>query len=86
MADVDNINNDSSSSSSYLETPRKVNFKDAPPPAYATATGNSKNHSELMFVDRGRALKALALLSLGLKNEDGSLIFNSLVLPWSAAI
>jgi hypothetical protein len=86
MANVDNIDNDSSTSSSSLETPQKINFKDAPPPAYTTATGNSENHLESMFVDKGRTLKALALLSLGLKNEDGSLIFNPSVLPWSAAI
>jgi hypothetical protein len=86
MTNVNNVDNDSSSSSSSLETPQKINFEDAPPPAYATATGNSKNHLESMFVDKGSTLKALALLSLGLKNEDGSLIFNLLVLPWSAAI
>ena len=55
----------SSSSSSSLETPRKIDFEDAPPP-----------HSESMFVDKGRTLKALALLSLGLKHDDGSLVFN----------
>ncbi len=63
-----------------------MKFEDAPPLAYTTATGNSKNHAVSMFVDKGRTLKALALLSLGLKNEDGSLIFNPSVLPWSAVI
>ncbi len=39
-----------------------------------------------MFVDKVRSLKALALLSLGLKGDNGSLVFNPSVLPWSAAI
>ena len=41
--------------------------------------------SEVMYVTEGRSLKALALLSLGLTNDDGSPTFNPLVLPWSAA-
>ena len=41
--------------------------------------------SEVMYVTEGRSLKALALLSLGLTNNDGSPTFNPLVLPWSAA-
>ena len=41
--------------------------------------------SEMWFVSQGRSLKALALLSLGLTNDDGSPTFNPSVLPWSAA-
>jgi hypothetical protein len=81
-----NVDDNSSSSSSSLETPQEINFGDAPPLASATATGNFKNHSESMFVDDGRTLKALALLSIGMKNNDGSLLFNPSVLTWSAAI
>jgi len=38
-----------------------------------------------MFIGKGRSLKALALLSLGLKRDNGSYVFNPSVLPWSAA-
>jgi hypothetical protein len=82
MADSEDC---SSSSSSFLETPRRIDFEDAPPPTSTTATG-TKNHSESMFVDKGRSLKALALLSLGLKRDNGSLVLNPSILPWSAAI
>ena len=75
----------SSSSSSSLETPRRIDFEDALPPASTTASAGAENHSESMFVDKGRSLKALALLSLGLKRDDGSDVFNPSVLPWSAA-
>ena len=36
-------------------------------------------------MSQGRSLKALALLSLGLTNDDGTPIFDLSVLPWSAA-
>ena len=39
-----------------------------------------------MYVSEGRSLNALAILSLGLKDDDGSPTFNPSVLPWSAAL
>ena len=42
--------------------------------------------AEQMYSTNGRSLKALALLSLGLKNDDGSPVFNTSILPWSAAL
>jgi len=85
MSDGDDYSSSSSSSSSSLETPRRIDFEDALPPASTTASAGAENHSESMFVDKGRSLKALALLSLGLKRDDGSDVFNPSVLPWSAA-
>ena len=85
MSDGDDYSSSSSSSSSSLETPQRIDFEDAVPPASTNAAAGAENHSESMFVDKGRSLKALALLSLGLKRDDGSYVFNPSVLPWSAA-
>ncbi len=60
-------------------------MEDALPPASTTAATGAENYSESMFVDKGWSLKALALLSLGLKRDDGSLVFSPSVLLWSAA-
>ncbi len=63
-----------------LATPRpleKDNAVGAAPPC--------ETFAEIMYVAQGCLLKALVLLSLGLKNDDGTPIFDPLVLPWSAA-
>ena len=39
-----------------------------------------------MYEKENRSLKALAFLSFGLLNDDGSPTFNPAVLPWSAAL
>ena len=68
-----------------LDTPRPF-ADDAEEPLTADPSAGERTHSELMYVSQGRTLKALALLSLGLKNDDGSATFNPSVLPWSAAL
>ena len=52
----------------------------------AALTSSDEIHSESMYASKGRTLKALALLSLGLLNDDGNALFNPSVLPWSAAL
>ena len=72
------LDNDSISDSS-LATPRPLVDDSA-------ATNRPREIlSEVTYVAAGRSLKALALLSLGLKNDDGSPTFNPSLLPWSAA-
>ena len=63
-----------------LATPRPLqeNEDDAIPSRVTLA--------EQMYSENGRSLKALALLSLGLKNDDDSPVFNTSILPWSAAV
>jgi len=41
--------------------------------------------AEKFYISRGRSLKALAILSLGLVNKDGDPIFDAKTLPWSSA-
>ncbi len=72
-------NNDSSTSS--LATPRPLEDDTATPPVPQRETV-----AELRYVAENRTLKALAILSLGLKNPDGSPTFDPAVLPWSAAL
>ena len=55
-----------------------MSWQQAPPPCQTL--------SKVFYISQGRSLKALVLLSLGLANNDGSPIFNLLVLPWSAAL
>ena len=50
-----------------------------------TAAPSQQIYAEAMFAASGRTLKALAILSLGLLNDDGSPVFNPSVLPWSKA-
>ena len=66
---------------SSLATPQPFNDDASPgvPPSRET-------YAELSYVSEGRSLKALAILSLGLKDSDGSPTFNPSVLPWSAAL
>jgi len=72
---------DDSVSVSSLATPQPFNDDASPgvPPSRET-------YAELSYVSEGRSLKALAILSLGLKDGDGSPTFNPSVLPWSAAL
>ncbi len=46
---------------------------------------SSSSLAEKFYISRGRSLKALAILSLGLLNEDGDPIFDVKALPWSSA-
>ncbi len=63
---------DDSISGNSLDTPR--------PPEDDNASAGLKYDAE------NRSLKALAILSLGLKNPDGSPTFDPAVSPWSAAL
>ncbi len=45
----------------------------------------STSLAEKFYISHGRSLKALAILSLGLLNEDGDPIFDVKALPWSSA-
>ena len=65
-----------------LLTPRPLEDDDADtpsPPPRGTL-------SEQMYDAGNRSLKALAILSLGLVNDDGAPTFDLAVLPWSAAL
>ena len=75
------IDDDGSISVDSLDTPRPLEDDDAAGPHPPCGT-----LSELMYEAENRSLKALALLSLGLLNDDGSPTFNPAVLPWSAAL
>ena len=75
---------DDSISVSSLVTPHP--FADDPEEPLTAALSAGETDSKLMYVSHGCLLKALALLSLGLKNNDGSPTFNRSVLPWSAAL
>ena len=78
MSDVD----DDDDGVDSLATPRANEEEDAASPS----SPSRLTMAEQMYVTNGRSLKALALLSLGLKNDDDSPVFNTLVLPWSAAL
>jgi hypothetical protein len=72
----------SSSSSSSLHTPREIDFNEVPEGVQDIST----NYAEEMFSEKGRTLMALALVAIGLKNDDGSEMFDRSHLPWSAAL
>ena len=72
------------SSSSSLATPRPS--ADAADEPSSPAAPIFQTLSEIMYASHGHSLKALAVLSLGLKNNDGSPTFDPSVLPWSAAL
>ena len=72
----------SSASSSSLATPRPLEDDDATTPAVP----QRETFAELRYAAEGRTLKALAILSLGMKNDDDTPIFDLSVLPWSAAL
>ena len=76
---------DESISVSSLATPHPFDEGADEEPSELRAPSR-ETYSELMYVSQGRSLKALALLSLGLKNDDGTPTFNQSVLPWSAAV
>jgi hypothetical protein len=76
------IDDDDSISGNSLDTPRPPEDDNA---AAATPLHGS-TRAELWYIAENRSLKALAILSLGLKNDDGSPIFDPAVLPWSAAL
>ena len=50
-----------------------------------TNESSSITASEQFYVSRGRSLKALAILCQGLLDDDGALLFDPKVMPWSAA-
>ena len=72
------IDDDDDISGSSLATPRPLEDGAATVPQRET-------FAEQMYIEQGRSLKALALLSLGLKNDDDTPTFDLAVLPWSAA-
>ncbi len=51
----------------------------------AGAAPPCETFAEMMYVAQNCSLKALALLILGLKNDNSTPTFDPLVLPWSAA-
>jgi hypothetical protein len=78
MVDAD----DDDASGDSLATPRP--FEDG---TTTTPSGIQRETlAEQRYAAEGRTLKALAVLSLGLKNDDGTPTFDPLVLPWSAAL
>jgi hypothetical protein len=74
---------DGSDSSSSLATPKPFDND-----ALLGAAPSHETYAEVRYVSEGHLLKAVVLLSLGLKlkDNDGSPTFNPLVLPWSAAL
>ena len=66
-----------------LATPHPLEDKDnaVAPPAAAR-----ESLFEVFYISENWSLKALALLSLGLENSDGTPMFNPVALPWSAAV
>ena len=81
IASIMSHDDDDSVSDSSLATPQPLRLVDN-----AAATNPPRETlSEMWYVSQGRSLKALALLSLGLTNDDGTPIFDLSVLPWSAA-
>jgi len=79
MSSIDSDPTDESISVSSLATPRAFDDDDG------LETSSRQTYAEKMYVAEGRSLKALATLSLGLKNNDGTPTFDPSVLPWSAA-
>lgn len=77
--DDSDADDDSVSVDDSLATPRAL---------YDDAKGRVSRESfaEIFYVAENRSLKALAILSLGLLNNDGTPTFNHSVLPWSAAL
>ena len=75
------IDNEGSISVDSLNTQQPSEDDDAAGPHPPRGT-----FSELMYESKNCSLKALALLSFGLLNDDGSQTFNPVVLPWSAAL
>ena len=76
------IDDDGSVSGNSLDTPRPPEDDSA---SAATPRPGS-TYAELKYDAENRSLKALAILSLGLKNPDGSPTFDPAVSPWSAAL
>jgi hypothetical protein len=72
---------DDSSGTDSLATPRPLEDGDA-----AAALAAHESLSELFYNTKNCSLKALELLSLGLKNDDGTPTFDLTILPWSAAL
>jgi hypothetical protein len=72
---------DDSSAGSSLDTPRPLEEENG-----AAPTASHESLAEMFYVSQNQSLKALALLSLGLKNSDGTPTFDPAVLPWSAAL
>jgi len=74
-----NADDDSVSVDDSLATPRAL---------YDDAEGrvSRETFAEIFYVAENHSLKALAILSLGLLNNDGTPTFNQSVLPWSAAL
>jgi hypothetical protein len=75
------VEDDNSVSSSSLATSKPFN-DDALP----GAAPSRETYAKVWYVSEGRSLKALVILSLGLKGDNGSPTFNPSVLPWSAAL
>jgi len=77
-----NSDDDSVRSTDSLATPRAIENDDA-----AAADPPRETFAEFFYVNEGnRSLKSLAILSLGVNNDDGSPLFDPSVLPWSAAL
>ncbi len=77
--DVDDDSGDSLASPCPLD--KDKDHAVVPPSAAAR-----ESLSEVFYISENQSLKALALLSLGLKNSDGMPTFNLAALPWSAAL
>ena len=72
---------DADDDSISLATPRPLEDDDDDP-----SVPQRETYAEQWYAAKGRTLKALAILTLGLKNDDNTPIFNPSVLPWSSAL
>ena len=77
------IDNNDNGSGDSLTTPCPLEDKDNAGAVAAVLL--RQTDAELHFAAEGSSLKALVVLSLGLKNEDSTPNFDPSVLPWSAA-
>ncbi len=75
------LHGDDNSSASSLATPRPLEDDTTAPPVPQRET-----FAELRYATENQSLKALAILSLGLKKPDRSPTFDPAVLLWSAAL
>ena len=71
------IDDNDDGSGDSLATPRPLEDEDN--------VAARESLAEVFYRSQSQSLKALAVLSLGLKNSDGTPTFNPVELPWSAA-
>jgi len=74
---------DDDNSASSLATPGPLEDEDD---TTTPSVPQRETFAKQRYAAEGRTLKDLAILSLGLKNDDDTPIFDLSVLPWSAAL